>query len=91
MHAKETVKNTVLKKVSQTSWLSNQIVEKELIFASNWLSFYVSIYFYFKESSHRENEESSTCEDNEGGCLVDTEVISVFSLCKFVQLQYFLG
>ena len=80
-----------LKKVSQTSWLSNQIVEKELIFASNWLSFYVSIYFYFKESSHRENEESSTCEDNEGGCLVDTEVINVFSLCKFVQLQYFLG
>ena len=46
---------------------------------------------YFKESSRKENEESGICEDNEGGSLVDTEVINVFSLCKFVQLQYFVG
>ena len=89
-HAKETVKNTVLKNISQTSQLSNKIVEEKLICASNWHSPYVSIYFYFKESSHKENEESSTCEGNEGGSLVDTEVISIFSLCKFRQL-YFLG
>ena len=46
-HAKETIKNTVLKNVSQTSWLCNKIVEKTLIFASNWHSPYVSIYFTF--------------------------------------------
>ena len=48
------------------------------------------LYLYFKESSYRENEDSSTCEDNEGGSLVDTEVISFYSLREFVQLQYFL-